>query len=122
MAKPEWGTKRICQGCDNPFYDLNKKNIECPSCGATFDLTPLTKTRRPTPSTPKPKEEKPIVPTELEGDNKDEFLDSDTPNLDGNVEDDDDDDDSLIEDTSDLGSTDDELPKIKEPSKYGTED
>ena len=120
MAKPEWGTKRICQSCGVPFYDLKKKNIECPSCGATFDLTPITKTRRPTPSTPKPKNEKSIVRTELESNDKDEFLDSDTSNLGGKI--DDDDDDSLIEDTSDLGSTDDEIPKMKEPSKFGTED
>ena len=121
MAKPEWGTKRTCQSCGVPFYDLKKKNIECPSCGAAFILTPLTKSRRPTPSTPKPKDETPIVTTELESDNKDELLNSDTPDLDNDV-DDDDDDNSLIEDTSDLGSTDDEIPKMKEPSKYGTED
>ena len=34
MAKPEWGTKRICQSCGARFYDFGRSPITCPACGA----------------------------------------------------------------------------------------
>ena len=30
------GTKRTCQSCSNRFYDLEKKPITCPECGAAY--------------------------------------------------------------------------------------
>ncbi len=114
MAKPEWGTKRKCQSCGIPFYDLKKKNIECPNCKAIFNTAPQTRARRPTPASPKSKEEKSIVPDELE---------TSTTDLNDEIDETEDDeaDDSLIEDTSDLSNADDEIPKIKEKSEYGVE-
>ena len=38
MAKPELGTKRVCQTCATKFYDLHRDPILCPKCGATFIL------------------------------------------------------------------------------------
>ena len=29
-----WATKRVCQACEVPFYDLARAPIVCPSCGA----------------------------------------------------------------------------------------
>ena len=46
MAKPEWGIKRICSSCSTKYYDLNKSNIVCPSCGAKFDPNYYLKTRK----------------------------------------------------------------------------
>ena len=46
MAKPEWGVKRICSSCGTKYYDLNKSNIVCPSCGAKFDPNYHIKTRK----------------------------------------------------------------------------
>ena len=46
MAKPEWGVKRICSSCGTKYYDLNKSNIVCPSCGAKFDPNYYIKTRK----------------------------------------------------------------------------
>ena len=46
MAKPEWGMKRICSSCSTKYYDLNKSNIVCPSCGAKFDPNYYLKTRK----------------------------------------------------------------------------
>lgn len=37
MSKPARGTKRICKSCDGKFYDLNRKPIVCPLCGATHE-------------------------------------------------------------------------------------
>ena len=38
MAKTEWGTKRICQNCRKPFYDMKKKQPVCPACNTPFNL------------------------------------------------------------------------------------
>ncbi len=46
MAKPEWGTKRICQSCTSRFYDFGRLPIICPSCGAEFDPEAILKSRR----------------------------------------------------------------------------
>lgn len=46
MAKPEWGTKRICQSCSAPFYDLRRDPIVCPKCSAVFDPEAILKSRR----------------------------------------------------------------------------
>lgn len=44
VPKPEWGTKRLCQGCGAKFYDMTRKPIVCPKCEAVFE--PETKTRK----------------------------------------------------------------------------
>ena len=43
MIKTSWGTKRTCP-CGNGvrFYDLNKKEIECPSCGESINVEKLS--------------------------------------------------------------------------------
>ena len=41
MAKPSWGNKRTCN-CGIRFYDLNKKEIECPSCGENINVEQLS--------------------------------------------------------------------------------
>ena len=43
MAQTSWGTKRTCP-CGNGvrFYDLNKKEIECPSCGESINVEHLS--------------------------------------------------------------------------------
>ncbi len=38
MAKPEWGTKRRCDACGAPFYDLNKRPVICPKCSAEIKV------------------------------------------------------------------------------------
>jgi uncharacterized protein (TIGR02300 family) len=32
------GTKRVCQTCAAPFYDLSRDPIVCPACGAHYAL------------------------------------------------------------------------------------
>ena len=43
MAKADLGTKRACLACGMKFYDLNRKPILCPGCGAAFDLDMIIK-------------------------------------------------------------------------------
>src|SRR4051812_8555206 len=49
LAKPEWGTKRICPSCGARYYDLRKNPPACPSCGTVFDPEALLKSRRARP-------------------------------------------------------------------------
>ena len=50
MAKPEWGTKRICLSCGAKFYDLLRSPILCPACGAEFDPEAAGRARRQRPA------------------------------------------------------------------------
>ena len=46
MAKPEWGSKRICQNCAAKYYDLGRSPIVCPKCDTVFQPVTLLKSRR----------------------------------------------------------------------------
>jgi len=96
VAKPEWGTKRICQSCSAPFYDLRRDPIICPKCGATFDPEAVLKSRRTRPVeeevVQKPKPELEVEDVEVDTDEEDVVAD--------------DDDDDVLEDASDLGDDD----------------
>ena len=130
MAKSEWGKKRFCQSCGEPFYDLNKKTIECPKCGGAFNPEPLTKPKRPVAekpeaktakAAPSPAKEKPAAKAV----NKDEAgkeVVSEGGESNGDTGDDKSKDDELIEDTSDLGEDDDDMSEVKEHIDDGIED
>jgi len=48
VAKPELGTKRVCQSCGAKFYDLSKDPITCPKCGAIYVIAaPVSRGGRP---------------------------------------------------------------------------
>ena len=62
MAKPELGTKRLCNNCAAKFYDLNKTPIVCPKCHTAMEVAPVT---RPRPELARPapvKQEEALVP------------------------------------------------------------
>ncbi len=113
MAKPEWGTKRICPSCGARYYDLGKVPPTCPPCGAEFDPEALLKSRR---ARPIPAEEivkkapLPLVAAGLGVEVDDEV--ADLEDADGALpvedigEDSDDEEDVLIEDASELGEDD----------------
>ena len=91
MAKPEWGTKRICQSCSAPFYDLRRNPIVCPKCAAVFDPEAILKSRKLKGAeevAPAPKKEPPKVEDVIDSEVK-EALDED-------------DEDDVLEDASDL--------------------
>ena len=50
MAKPEWGSKRVCQSCGGRFYDLLRDPIVCPHCGAELQATSHQRGRRNRPA------------------------------------------------------------------------
>lgn len=60
MAKPEWGTKRICQSCGARFYDLQQTPIVCPKCKTPYQVEADARSRRSRPATSeKPKKRVP---------------------------------------------------------------
>lgn len=139
MAKSELGTKRKCQECGAPFYDLNKKQIECPKCGAAFNPAPPAKQRRQapkpaeTPAAVAPEKTKDIAENDgaekdkkdaarIPGDNDDDDAPDEVVLDDDDIDDDNDDDDDLIEDTSELGEDDDDMSEVKEHIDNGVED
>ena len=114
MAKPEWGTKRICQSCGARFYDFGRSPITCPSCGAVFDLEILNRARRERPSsrivaaaaTGIVADEAELEP-EAEAEEVDEEVAIEEDEAVIETEDDAEEDESLIEDVSELGEDED---------------
>lgn len=119
MAKPEWGTKRICQSCGVRFYDFGRSPIVCPACGGVFDLEILNRARRARPSSravAAAAEGAPAVDGELLGPDADVEDDVEIEEDEEAVvvtDDDADEDESLIEDASELGD-DEELSDVIE--------
>jgi len=142
LAKSEWGTKRTCRSCGGPFYDLKKKNIECPKCGAAFNPNPPARPKRPAPAAKAIEQDVSQVevpaaaPAAAAPANDDaatvagagKGADATDPNLDGDDlvdagdSKDDEKDDALIEDTSDLSRDDDDVSEVKEHIDSGVED
>jgi len=54
MAKPEWGTKRRCDACGAPFYDLNKRPVVCPKCSTEIKVDSLQKAAPAAEAAPAP--------------------------------------------------------------------
>jgi uncharacterized protein (TIGR02300 family) len=116
VAKPEWGTKRICPSCGARYYDLQKDPPVCPSCGTTFDPEALLKSRRARPAPAEEVVKK--VPAESEDDEEAvEAGEAELEEVDDEAAVDDleedvdepvqEEDDVLLEDASELGDEDD---------------
>ncbi len=116
MAKPEWGTKRICQSCGTRFYDLGRTPIVCPSCGAVFDLEILSRARRARPAVRAAAVDEGTTVAEdadaigagvgLE-EVEEEALEEDEAVIEAEDAEEEEEDESLIEDASELGEDDD---------------
>jgi uncharacterized protein (TIGR02300 family) len=113
LAKPEWGTKRICQSCGARFYDFGRSPITCPACGAVFDLEILNRARRTRPAVravaasaePAAGEEAELeTDTELDETDEEAVVEEDEAVIETE---DGEEDDSLIEDASELGDDED---------------
>src|SRR6476620_8593500 len=60
VAKPEWGSKRICPSCGTRYYDLMREPVVCPKCSTPFDPEAFLKSRRSRPAAPVEKELEPV--------------------------------------------------------------
>ncbi len=114
MAKPEWGTKRICPNCGQKYYDLRRMPPTCPNCGTVYDPEALLRSRRTRP-VPVEEVKKPPPPVddeidlaedtvadEVDDDVAMDELEGDASQADGTDEE----EDVLIEDASELGEDD----------------
>src|SRR5271170_3725269 len=68
VAKPEWGTKRICPSCGARYYDLLRDPVICPKCSTPFDPEAFLRARRARPPAPVEKELEPVGPEEIDAD------------------------------------------------------
>jgi uncharacterized protein (TIGR02300 family) len=113
VAKPEWGTKRICQNCGTKFYDLQREHIQCPKCQTDYDPEAFLKTRRSRPPAAADKEVAPAVAADLGVEVEDEVLeDEDEAAVASAVGEEEDED--LIEDASELGEDEDDMAEVIE--------
>src|SRR3954451_4993932 len=68
VAKPEWGTKRICPSCGTRYYDLMRDPVVCPKCSTPFDPEAFLKARRARPVAPVEKELEPVGADDIDPD------------------------------------------------------
>ncbi len=94
MAKPEWGSKRLCSSCGAKFYDFSREPIVCPKCETKFSAADFNKTKK-TRSEPAAKPVAKPKPAPVVEEEAADELDEAVAALDGN--DDDDDDDGAID-------------------------
>ena len=115
LAKPEWGTKRICPSCGTRYYDLMRDPVVCPKCSTPFDPEAFLKARRSRPAAPVEKELEPVGADEIDPDLEAEEVEDveaadeeDVP-LDETEEEE---EEELIEDASELGEDEDDMAEV----------
>lgn len=114
MAKPEWGTKRLCPKCGVRFYDMNKAfPLTCVACGCQFEPEVVLKSKQPVPAQEAKVIRKPIIETEEDSELAEALGDEDL-----DLEDEDE-DESLLGDVDDLDDDDmsDMIDKPRSPGE-----
>lgn len=118
MAKPEWGSKRICPSCGARYYDLLRKPVICPKCSTPFDPEAFLKSRRARPVAPVEKELEPVGGDELDADVDAEAEEGDAAAEEETAipieESEEEEDEELIEDASELGEDEDDMAEVIE--------
>ena len=114
MAKPEWGTKRICPSCGTRYYDLLRDPVVCPKCSTPFDPEALLRARRARPAVPVEKAPVPAVAGEIDADLETEEVEAVEEEEDGAapLEEAEEEDEELIEDASELGEDEDDMAEV----------
>jgi uncharacterized protein (TIGR02300 family) len=125
LAKPEWGTKRICPSCGTRYYDLLREPIVCPKCATPFDPEAFLRARRARPAAPVERELAPVGGDELDADlDTEEIEETETveeEDEDGEEEgeevaiepaEDEEEEEELIEDASELGEDEDDMAEV----------
>jgi uncharacterized protein (TIGR02300 family) len=115
LAKPEWGTKRICPNCGTRYYDLMRDPVVCPKCSTPFDPEAFLRARRTRPAAPVEKELAPVGADEIDADleteevetSEEEEEEESVPLEEGEEE-----DEEMIEDASELGEDEDDMAEV----------
>ena len=122
MAKPEWGSKRICPSCGARYYDLLREPVICPKCATPFDAEAFLKSRRSRPAPPVEKELEPVGADEIDaeveteeaeaaGEEEEEEEEEEAVPLEEAEEEE---DEELLEDASELGEDEDDMAEVIE--------
>jgi uncharacterized protein (TIGR02300 family) len=98
LAKPEWGTKRICQSCGARFYDFGRSPITCPASPGARAAVAAVEGITAAEAELGPEVEADEVEEEVEAEEDEAVVEPD---------DEAEEDDSLIEDASELGDDED---------------
>ena len=116
VAKPEWGSKRICPSCGTRYYDLLREPVICPKCDTPFDPEAFLKSRRARPAPPVEKELEPVGADELDPDLETEEADAAEEEEEEAVplEEAEEEDEELLEDASELGEDEDDMAEVIE--------
>jgi uncharacterized protein (TIGR02300 family) len=116
VAKPEWGTKRICPSCGTRYYDLLREPVICPKCSTPYDPEAFLKSRRARPIPPVEKEIEPVgtedLDTELETEEADVVEEEEEEAV--PLEEAEEEDEELLEDASELGEDEDDMAEVIE--------
>jgi uncharacterized protein (TIGR02300 family) len=117
VAKPEWGTKRICPNpsCGARYYDLLREPAICPKCGTPYDPEAFLRSRRARPAPPVEKELEPTEAEELDADLETEEADAVEEEEEAvPLEEAEEEDEELLEDASELGEDEDDMAEVIE--------
>jgi uncharacterized protein (TIGR02300 family) len=115
VAKPEWGTKRICPSCGARYYDLMRDPIVCPKCSTPFDPEAFLKSRRSRPAAPVEKELEPVSAEEIDPEAETEEAEAtEEEGEEGVPLEENEEDEELIEDASELGEDEDDMAEVIE--------
>ena len=119
VAKPEWGTKRICPSCGTRYYDLLREPVLCPKCSTPYDPEAFLKSRRARPVLPAEKDLDPVGAEELEPEEADVVEEEEEEEEEGEeeavpLEEADEEDEELLEDASELGEDEDDMAEVIE--------
>jgi len=117
VAKPEWGTKRVCQSCGTRFYDLLHVPCLCPKCKSVVETEVVFKPRRQSAAEARAAKLPPVaaelVPDVALVESEElEVLEGD--DAEAAEVDEADEEDTLIEDVADLGEDDDDMAEVME--------
>jgi uncharacterized protein (TIGR02300 family) len=114
LAKPEWGTKRICPSCGARYYDLLRDPVICPKCSTPFDPEAFLRARRARPPAPVEKEIEPAGPEEVDVDLETEEIEAVEEEEEAGValEEGEEEEEELIEDASELGEDEDDMAEV----------
>ena len=115
MAKPEWGTKRICPSCGTRYYDLQREVVVCPKCATPFDAEAFLRSRRARPPAPIEKELEPVGADEIDAELETEEAEgSEEEGESVQLEEAEEEDEELLEDASELGEDEDDMAEVIE--------
>jgi len=115
LAKPEWGTKRICPSCGTRYYDLMHDPVVCPKCTTPFDPEAFLKSRRSRPAAPVERELEPVSGEDIDADIETEEVEAAEDEEEEALpleEAEEEEDEELIEDASELGEDEDDMAEV----------